>query len=133
MKQLIVVLSMALMLSHCATPEPTELPIAKSVTLRAPLPENAPATAKPRTVKKNLFHIQQTVKATLVNGTKVNTLDELKVILEVHNKPVITLAVHRCVENDKAKEILSLAQSFTDTPIPYSSYGKLSDPSCLED
>ncbi len=122
----------ALTLTHCASTEPTVLPIAKTVTLRAPLPENAPPTARPKTLKKNLFHIYVTVDKLMVNGTEVKTLENLQRLLEVHNKPVITMAVHRCVENEYAKQVLTLVQQTTQTPIPYSSTGKLSDPACLE-
>ena len=104
-------------------------PIPKVVSYRDPN-SGADGGRLPPPVNKNLFQVQATPKKLLVNGTPVKDLNEISQLFARYNKPIITLAIHRCVDANFSKTLLSTAQGLTDIPIAYNSYGEYDDPEC---
>ncbi len=127
---------MSVLLTGCAqTPEqppepPAELsPIPRSVTLQVP---SNNANAPRRTIQKSLFHVVLKPDDLSANGVKVPSLEALQKLLAQYNRPMITLAVHRCVDAGRAKSFLNSIQSLTDTDIAYSAFGAYTDSECGE-
>lgn len=81
-------------------------------------------------VEKSLFNIAVSPKNIIVNGVPVSDLNALQKLLAQYDKPVLTISGHRCLDADKAVEIVNIAQNHTDTPIPYGSFGDYDDEEC---
>jgi hypothetical protein len=53
-------------------------------------------------------------------------------VLAANQKPAITIGTHKCLSRERAVEVISLAQRYTDTPIAFASYGTFEDPECAQ-
>lgn len=96
--------------------------------------DGAPAQNRPgaseKTVEKDLFVIRASNKQVLVNDTKISGLNVLEQLLEDHPDSVITIEAHKCLSGADTAKILTLAQQYTETPIPFGSYGSEDDADC---
>ena len=117
----------------CATkqPEPVMEPAPQSIRLRDPqkVPPGGVTTID-QTIQKDLFNIRLSNNGISVNGTKVENQAALEALLSKYPKPVITISSHRCYDGEKAAAIMNLAQTYTNTPIAFGSFGDFSDPEC---
>lgn len=126
----IVILACALT-QGCASKkaEPQKQPQPQTIHLRGDSSVTNPGPASQR-LTKPLFNIVISPKSLMVNGAPVKNLAELERLLAKHQRPALTIASHKCLSTEKAAEVLSLAQRYTDTPIAFGSYGKFDDPEC---
>jgi hypothetical protein len=62
----------------------------------------------------------------------VKDLAALEKVLAANQKPAITIGTHKCLSRERAVEVISLAQRYTDTPIAFASYGTFEDPECAQ-
>lgn len=81
-------------------------------------------------IEKKVASIVADTNGMTVNKIKVKDLKELKKILSQVVNPIITIATHKCLDGGEAKDILALAQSSTDTPIAFSTFGEFDDEQC---
>lgn len=86
--------------------------------------------ARPRTETRPLFNIAVGKSLLALNGTPVKDLNELRAILGQYQGLVLTVAAHRCLESERAAEVLTLAQQFTNIPVTYGSFGDYGDAQC---
>ena len=124
----------AIGLMSCTSPKEKPAPaeplvVPKSVVIKDPNTPDIP-NAPARGVKKSLFHVVVTPGQLFANGTPVKDLNALIALLKTYNRPVVTMAVHRCVQSQFAKDVLNSAQALTNTPIAYSAYGDYTDAVC---
>lgn len=126
----LALLACALM-QGCASkkPEPQSEPQPQTIHLRGDASVSNPGSANER-LTKQLFNIVINPKTITVNGSAVKNLADLERLLAKHQRPALTIASHKCLSTEKAAEVMSLAQRYTDTPIAFGSYGKLDDPEC---
>lgn len=108
--------------------EPQE-PQPQTIHLRGDASISNPGPAHQR-LTKPLFNIVISPKTITVNGAPVKDLAELERLLAKHQQPALTIASHKCLSTEKAAEVMSLAQRYTDTPIAFGSFGKFDDPEC---
>lgn len=125
----LLLLVFCLITAACAAKKPEPQPKPQTIHLRSDASVSNPVTGGPP-VAKNLFNIVVSKSEMTVNGAKVRDLPALQKLLAAHKQPAITIAAHKCLEREKAAEILSLAQRHTDTPIAFGSFGKFDDPDC---
>ncbi len=102
----------------------------QKIQIEAPNQGRSSPTSKPQVIEKDLFNIEVTSMSLKVNSTPVKNLKALEKILAAYQKPVLTLAAHICMSAAQTTEIMTLAQSYTDSPIAYGSFGDYEDPEC---
>lgn len=102
----------------------------QTIRIEAPTSGLTSPTAKPQVLEKDLFNIKVSSKKLEVNATPIKNLKELEKILGAYDKPVITLAAHICMQASDTSEILTLTQSYTDSPIAFGSWGTYDDADC---
>ena len=130
----------ALCLSSCGSqPEKKQAPETDNSGLLPPLPrtitvENPKSPsitgAKPLGIKKNMFHIEVSPSFVKANNSPLVSLTELEELLRSHNKPLITLAIHKCMDTVTSKKIFDIVQNHTDMPITFASFGEYDDSDC---
>lgn len=126
----LLLLASALFTACASTPsEKASEPQPQSIHLRSDIDSN-PGPSGPRLVKKDLFNIVVGPKTLTVNGSPLKNLNALENLLRKYEQPALTVATHRCLSTEKAAEVLSLAQGYTNTPIAFGSYGNIDDPEC---
>ena len=104
-------------------------PMPEIITIKDPGAPTAPGLPT-KTVRKNLFNVVVKPKAITANGVTVKDIEALKQLMLNNNKPVVTVAMHRCVANDYAKNLMNIIQPLTDVPVAFSAFGKYSDKEC---
>lgn len=125
-----------LLLAACAQtprqPQPAaDQPLPQTIRLRAdPDAPKPPRGTKDPTIEKDLFNVKLSPKGLEVNGTAVADLDALERLFSAYPKPMITIVAHRCLSGAQVSEVMRLAQEYTETPIPFGSYGNHGDPEC---
>lgn len=102
----------------------------QTIRIEVPSSGRASPTAKPQLIDKDLFNVKVSSEALEVNDTPIKNLKELEKILGAYDKPVITIAAHICMQASATSEILTLAQSYTDSPIAFGSWGTYDDNEC---
>lgn len=102
----------------------------KKIRIEAPTQTRSSPTSKPQVIEKDLFNIEVSATSLKVNSTPVKDLKALEKILAAYPKPVLTLAAHICMSAAQTTEIMTLAQTYTDSPIAYGSWGDYDDPEC---
>ncbi|MBC6905351.1 hypothetical protein DWB84_07760 [Saccharophagus sp. K07] len=117
------------LLVGCA--QKTVKPEPQSIRLRGDASVTQPATAG--TIKKDLFNIVVGPDTIKVNGVAFKNIAELDKFLSGYQQPALTVATHKCLSNEKAAEVIGLAQRHTDVPIAFGSYGNYDDPECKTD
>lgn len=132
------VTSALIVLAGCASqPESSEAapqreratPVPQVVLMKSPESLANPELPS-RNIKKDAFAVVVLPGSISANGVKVKDPQALAELLARHNKPLVTLSVHRCVDGHYAKELLASVQSLTDLPIPYSAIGTYTDELC---
>ena len=118
-----------LMVTSCAD-KPVQ-PEPKTIHVRSDASISNPVTGGPPVAKK-LFNIVVDPKRIKVNDTEVKDLAALEKLLAAHQHPAITIGTHKCLSSERAVEVISLAQRYTDTPIAFASYGTFEDPECAQ-
>lgn len=101
----------------------------QTVKIRQQNPDD-PTDEKGVIIEKKVASIVADTRGMTVNKIKVKDLKELKKILSQVVNPIITIATHKCLDGAEAKDILALAQSSTDTPIAFSTFGEFDDEQC---
>lgn len=134
MHKIISATAFGLVLCACASQEEkqntTAQPMPEIITIKDPAAPSVPGLPT-RSVKKNLFNVVVNPNNLItVNGVDVKDTEALKQLMLKSNKPVITIAVHRCVATDYAKNLMNIIQPLTDVPVAYSAFGKYSDKEC---
>lgn len=102
----------------------------QTIRIEAPTSGRTSPTAKPQLIEKDLFNVKVANNMLEVNGTPIKNLKVLEEILGAYDKPVITVAAHICMQASATSEILTLAQSYTDSPIAFGSWGTYDDNDC---
>lgn len=102
----------------------------QKIRIEAPSQSRLSPTAKPEIIEKDLFNIEASPNSIKVNSVPVKNLKALEKILASYPRPVLTLAAHICMSAAQTTEIMSLAQTYTDSPIAYGSWGDYEDPEC---
>src|SRR5690606_11169007 len=120
---------LAALLTGCANK--TVKPEPQTIRMRGDSSVSKPA--EPGLIKKDLFNIIVGKNTLTVNGVAIKNLTELDKFLSGYQQPALTVATHRCLSNEKAVEVISLAQRHTDVPIAFGSYGSFDDPECKAD
>lgn len=85
---------------------------------------------RPRTETRPMFNITVAKSVLTLNGTPVQDLEALRVVLSRYRGLVLTVAAHRCMESERAAEVLSLAQTYTTIPVTYGAFGEYGDDQC---
>jgi hypothetical protein len=104
-------------------PKPQKIPVRSEASISNPV-ANGPTQLKP------LFNLVVDNRAILVNDTNVKDYSTLEKLLAKHQKPVITIATHKCLSKSKTVELMNIAKKHTDTPIAYKSFGNFDDDQC---
>lgn len=128
-KVLICTLPMCLALVNCATQDTSETEPNNSSTRQNKTP-NTKINTKPD-IENNVFYVRQSIKDLYLNDVKIDGINALERYLRKADKAVIAIAVHRCADSEAAKSLVNLSKRYTDTPIPYKAYGKLTDKACI--
>ncbi len=102
----------------------------QTIRIEAPTSGRQSPTAKPQIIEKDLFNIKVSSNRLEVNATPIKNLKALEKILGSYDKPVITVAAHICMQASATSEVLTLAQSYTDSPIAFGSWGSYDDADC---
>lgn len=130
------VTSALIVLAGCAsqpqTPEAapqSATPMPHAVVIKSPESLANPDLPS-RNIKKDAFAVVVLPGSISANGVKVKDPQALAELLAKYNKPLVTLAVHRCVDGQYANKLLASVQSLTDVPIPYSAIGAYTDEIC---
>ena len=90
----------------------------------------ADAEGNVRAEKRPLYNIAVGQSFLSVNGTKLKDDEALTALLGRHPGLVITVAAHRCLDNERAADILRIAQEHTSIPVTYGSFGEYGDAQC---
>lgn len=120
---------MVLIVSGCAK-EPVQ-PEPKTIHVRSDASISNPVRGGPPVAKK-LFNIVVGPKQIKVNDAVVKDLAALEKVLAAHQQPAITIATHKCLSRERAVQVITLAQRYTDTPIAFAAYGTFEDPECVQ-
>lgn len=102
----------------------------QTIRIDAPTTGRSSPTAKPQFIEKDLFNIKVSSNRLEVNATRIKNLKALEKVLGAYDKPVITVAAHICMQASATSEVLTLAQSYTDSPIAFGSWGSYDDADC---
>lgn len=102
----------------------------QTIRIEAPTSGRTSPTAKPQLIEKDLFNVKVANNMLEVNDTPIKNLKALEEILGAYDTPVITVAAHICMQASETSEILTLAQSYTDSPIAFGSWGTYDDADC---
>jgi len=137
MKLLILIIPFLMFaISGCSSQQPTvpqkgklDEPLMERVRIKNPTP-GSQGDNRPTVIEKNLVKIQISPKFIRINESEITDLETLASILKKSGKPVITISSHRCTSTEKAVKVMELAQSYTDIPIAFGSYGNYNDDVC---